>query len=466
VHWRPGVDQAAIQDAIRAHRRTVALLGAVVVTPFMMIDLAAGAGAAVVAARAGWALSLLGCAALLRPGSRVAPGWADAIAAVGSTAATIALVWWTGGATSGYFGFLSALPFCVAVLLPGAIVWSTVSGLATTVAGVVMLLDSSVPRLEALRWIGTAGTLGLLAAIATRLSRSLLSRRIEAEQARAAMAERLAENARHLAETQQLAMAGRLAAGVAHEVNNPLAYLKANLGWFRERLAELGAGDDPQLGEALQEAELGVDRIARIVADLRDASHRPAAQPCRAPIAEVVAEARRSASVRTAHVDVRVVLAPDLPDARMCRGRVVQVLVNLLVNAGDALAGMRDERAWVALSAEARDGGILLAVEDGGPGFPPALLPRALDPFVTTKAPGHGMGLGLALSREYVSAAGGRIRAANVPGGGARVEVWLAAAEPHDEPRCLVCEYRHGGPAALELGGPGCRPMPRRRGAA
>jgi two-component system, NtrC family, sensor kinase len=460
------VDLAASQDAIRAHRRTVALLGAVLVTPFMVVDLAAGAGARVVGARACWGLSLLACAALLRPGSRVAPGWADAIAAAGSTAASIALVWWTGGVASGYFGFLSALPFCIAVLLPGAIVWSTVSGIITTVAGIAMLLASPVPQLEALRWIATAVTLGFLAAIATRLARSLLARRIEAEQARAAMAERLAENARHLAETQQLAMAGRLAAGVAHEVNNPLAYLKANLGWFRERLAELGAGDDPQLAEALQDAELGVDRIARIVADLRDASHRPTEQPCRARVAEVVGEARRSASVRTAHVDVRVTLAPDLPDVRMCRGRVVQVLVNLLVNAADALAGTRGEAAWIALSAEARDGGVLLAVEDGGPGFPPALLPRALDPFVTTKAPGHGMGLGLALSREYVGAASGQIRAANVPGGGARVEVWLPAAEPDDEPRCLLCEYRPGEPAAVEPDSPGCRPMPRRRGAA
>jgi len=114
-----------------------------------------------------------------------------------------------------------------------------------------------------------------------------------------------------------------------------------------------------------------------------------------------------------------------LPEVLADRRRLVQVLLNLLVNAVEALEETGVERPAIWIYARPDNGGLVLAVEDNGPGFPPAVRARLFEPFFTTKPAGKGTGLGLSLSREYVESFGGRLRAENRPEGGARFSIAL-----------------------------------------
>jgi C4-dicarboxylate-specific signal transduction histidine kinase len=115
----------------------------------------------------------------------------------------------------------------------------------------------------------------------------------------------------------------------------------------------------------------------------------------------------------------------------------VQVLVNLAVNAADAVENAAGDRRWIEVAARADGGDVAIRVEDGGAGIPPAVLPRLFEPFFTTKPPGAGIGLGLALSREYVVAVGGRLAASNGARGGAVFEVRLPLQS--SAPGCDAC---------------------------
>lgn len=437
------MDDAAYLATLRAARRRIALLGAAAVAPFVVIDALLPGFAVALPARAVWVAALLWGGHALRPRGTTTLVRVDAVLSITTLVAAVVLVVATGGAASGYFAFLVALPFCIALLVPGAVRCAVIAGLVSAATGTALLVDAGTPTLEVARWLATTLATGALATYGTILFHAELEQRLRAERARADLAEALADHERRLAQAEKLAAIGQLAAGVAHEVNNPLAFLKANLGWVRERLAERGVlGTDAEIDEVIAEANQGVTRIARIVSDLSVVSHGSCDAPCRAPVGASIAEACRVAAARTAAARLRVSVADGLPDARICRGRLVQVLVNLVANAADAIAGAPPERAWIEVTATRAAAGVALAVEDGGRGFAPEVLPRALEPFVTTKAPGMGMGLGLALAREYVVRAGGTIAVGNGAAGGARVGLELPAATALDEPRCRVCEYQ------------------------
>ncbi|HEY6005143.1 MAG TPA: ATP-binding protein, partial [Anaeromyxobacter sp.] len=234
---------------------------------------------------------------------------------------------------------------------------------------------------------------------------------------------------RRRAATERLATVGRLAAGVAHEISNPLSFVKANLVLIREQLAERGlAGERSELESSLSEAALGVERIRRIVADLRGFAREGPDEPCGTAVQESVDEALRLASLRMRRIAVRTSVPAGLPAVRMCRKRLVQVLVNLFVNAADAVdeAPHPDEaRRWVAVTGALEGDEVVLRVADGGPGIAPTALAHLFEPFFTTKPLGTGVGLGLALSHEYVTAVGGRLTGANGADGGAVFEVRL-----------------------------------------
>jgi C4-dicarboxylate-specific signal transduction histidine kinase len=119
-----------------------------------------------------------------------------------------------------------------------------------------------------------------------------------------------------------------------------------------------------------------------------------------------------------------------LPPVALANDRLVQVLLNLVLNAADAARGRKDAR--VELRASRAGDGVVLDVEDNGPGIPPALRARVFEPFYTTKPAGEGTGLGLAICAVLVEQAGGRIEALERVGGGsgARVRVSLPAAPP------------------------------------
>jgi signal transduction histidine kinase len=208
---------------------------------------------------------------------------------------------------------------------------------------------------------------------------------------------------------EKLATVGRLSAGVAHEVGNPLA---AVLGYLDLMLPD---EKDPERRDMLERARKETDRIRVIIADLLDYS-RPVAgerEPVdlREAVESSVSLLRPQARFRG--VEVRDEIPADLPRASASASRLTQVLVNLLLNAADAMAGAGS----IHLSARADESWLTLVVRDTGPGVPAADRGRIFDPFFTTKEPGAGTGLGLAISRSIVEAMGGQLTLEDSPSG-------------------------------------------------
>ncbi|MBM7117208.1 two-component sensor histidine kinase [Archangium primigenium] len=242
------------------------------------------------------------------------------------------------------------------------------------------------------------------------------------ERARRESMEALAVSEHRRAQAEKLAAIGRLASEVAHEINNPLAYVGANVDFVQESLRPPASATPAELCEVLDQTREGLLHIQRVVADLKGFARMDAPEPVRCVLADVVADALRLASLRLKHVArLRVDVSRDLPEVFGVRQRLVQVVLNLLVNAGDVLSERGGPDAEVYVRGVARGGRILLFIEDNGPGFAPEVLPHVFEAFFTTKGPDKGTGLGLSLSRELVAQFGGELSASNRPEGGARL---------------------------------------------
>jgi C4-dicarboxylate-specific signal transduction histidine kinase len=208
--------------------------------------------------------------------------------------------------------------------------------------------------------------------------------------------------------------------------------VKSNVTWTRQALAR--AGDDAlELVQALAESETGLQRIQSSVADLRAVAREDdAPETCDA--VQATQEALRLATIRVARAAATTVALPEGPRrVRMSRTRLVQALVNLIVNAADALegAGRRDGHIVVRLEDAAEH--VVLSVTDDGPGLSPEAAAHLFEPFFTTKG-ALGTGLGLALTREYVEHYGGAIEAGAAPGGGALFSLRLQRPPADEEP--------------------------------
>jgi signal transduction histidine kinase len=280
------------------------------------------------------------------------------------------------------------------------------------------------------------GGLGRAAVAFERLAAALAEerRRLAAKVAELEASNRALLDAREsLVRTEKLATVGRLASGIAHEVGNPLGAISGYAELARGRLeARAPAGEGPgaagieEARDMLARISGEARRIDAIVRDLLDFA-RPAALALgpvelRGPVDAALRLARVQPRFRA--VEAQVEVPPGLPAVRADASRLAQVLLNLLLNAGDAMEGA----GRVAIRASAGEGRVRLEVSDAGPGIPPEHLPRIFDPFFTTKAPGRGTGLGLAISHRIVESFGGEIAAANGPGGGAIFTVTLPLA--------------------------------------
>jgi two-component system, NtrC family, sensor kinase len=353
----------------------------------------------------------------------------DAAAGVLAIVGTTVFVHLSGGPDSPYFHVFSALPFLLAMFTPATLVPTLVGGGVTLSAVLLVgILAGQPPAHLLLQALDFSLLLGL-ALFGTRTYRRMAQAQRTAHQARLHALEQLAESERRRgdaererAEVERLVMVGQLAAGVAHEVNNPLAYVKANLS-FLERELEEGELDRQELRGVLAETRQGVLRIQQIVTDLKDFSRAGSrSDEARGSLEVAVHEAKRLASVRLRERgEVLLALDPDLPVVGLEQRRVVQVVLNLLLNAADAVE-LADPscQAHITVRAWREEAAVRVEVDDNGPGIPPEVLPRLFEPFFTTKPPGRGTGLGLALCREYVSRVGGSLHAENRPGGGAR----------------------------------------------
>ena len=238
-----------------------------------------------------------------------------------------------------------------------------------------------------------------------------------------AMTQRIAETQRQLAAADKLASVGRLAAGVAHEINNPLTGVLSYASVLKKRL-----GPDGETGSDLDVIVRETIRCRDIVRQLLDFA-RPT-PPVRSPtdLNEVV---RRAVSVVMAQLNLNKVklsldLGQNLPPADADANQIQQVAVNLFLNAADAIGQDGGEiRVATRRHEEGGAGAALeLSIEDTGRGIPPEDLHHIFEPFFTTKG-SRGTGLGLAVTRGIVESHGGRIGVQSEPGRGTRFIVRL-----------------------------------------
>ncbi len=277
---------------------------------------------------------------------------------------------------------------------------------------------------SAKRWAAGAFVFALVAVSATVI---LMTGRLMGRlQAREAELEGMCDR---LAQTTRLAALGKLAAGVAHEINNPLAVIGESAGWMKE-LLEKGEGSGEQRRELIRAAEdIGaqVHRCRDITAQLLGFARQSESRLAPTDLNAVVRDAVELAHKGGGGQDVRVEeeLSAGLPEVESDAAQLRQVFLNILDNAFYALGQRGGGTVVVATSRE--EGGVLVSIADDGPGIPREARERLFDPFFTTKPVGQGTGLGLSICYGIVTKLGGRLWAEHPPQGGAVFKVFLPA---------------------------------------
>lgn len=283
---------------------------------------------------------------------------------------------------------------------------------------------------RAVEW-GAVGGSGALVVIV--LAFALMLRQHEARawdliqrQARRQLEAELKARTAELVQAAKLATIGQMAAGMVHEINQPLAAMAAFAG-NAGRFLELGREDKVRAN--LGEISALVERLAGITRRLKDFSRRPDEATKPVPLAPAVERVLALLGPRLREYGVE--LAINCGEANLAvlaeQVRLEQVLINLVANAIDAMTRVEDR--WLSLRATSADGKVAVTVSDSGPGIPADALARIFDPFVTTKPAGEGLGLGLSIATAIVRGFDGTLSAANRPEGGAVFTLTLPRAE-------------------------------------
>lgn len=249
---------------------------------------------------------------------------------------------------------------------------------------------------------------------------------------------------RQLYQAEKMASVGQLAAGVAHEINNPIGFIRSNLSTAQSYVQDfkciaglVKSEGSEQLAAAWKAADLdfvledftpllqqsvdGADRVARIVADLKGFSNVDQAEE---KVVDLNENIRSACNVAVGQVNARADLKltlGDLPPLRCQSGHLSQVFLNLLLNAAHAMK----TRGEIHIRSSVEDGRICIRVSDTGSGIAAEVLPRIFDPFFTTCDVGAGTGLGLTVSRDIIVAHGGSIEVESEVGVGTTFTIYL-----------------------------------------
>ena len=274
----------------------------------------------------------------------------------------------------------------------------------------------------------------------------------------------LKESESQLIQSEKMSSLGQMVAGVAHEINTPLAYVKNSLGKVSEQLPDIGnaldhceklleflrAGNDPEglsrefqqttshigalkqqhvieeLSTLVKDGLFGTGQVSEIVGNLKNFSRLDRSKVSHANLNESLNNTLLLAKHMLKSVTVNRDFG-EIPDITCASSQINQVFLNLVTNAVQAMPG---ERGTLTLVTRREGDGVAVEVRDNGSGIPPDVISRIFDPFFTTKEVGKGTGLGLSISYKIVQQHGGKISVESHPGSGTKFTVWLPLIPP------------------------------------
>lgn len=270
--------------------------------------------------------------------------------------------------------------------------------------------------------IFTPDKIGMTELLTSHAATSLENARLLEETRKAYL--KLQENQEHMLQMEKLSALGTLVGGVAHEINNPLMGVMNFVEFVQEKTT------DQKSREVLDQAMAQILRIKAIVKNMLIFVRTKVSASGSSNIHHVLTQTLQllEGELKKSDVQVHVDIPANLPEIAFNADSLQQVLVNLILNARDAMIGQA-QQPQINISAHPVNTGIMLNVCDNGPGIPEDVLSRVFDPFFTTKPPGKGTGLGLSVSRRLVEESGGSIKAQNKEGQGCCMQLQFAIRE-------------------------------------